>query len=58
MPLKSVWKKAGGVGPRKVLGFMGDANLLTHPPNLKYEERFLKAYREAHENGRGFWKSK
>jgi endonuclease YncB( thermonuclease family) len=36
----------------------GYANLLTHPSNLKYEERFLKAYREAYENGRGFWRSK
>jgi hypothetical protein len=40
------------------LEFLGDTNLLTHPPNLKYEERFLKAYREARENGRGSWKSK
>jgi hypothetical protein len=47
-----------GVGLRQGFEFMGDANLLTHPPNLKYEERFLKAHREAHENGRGSWKSK
>jgi len=34
----------------------GYANLLTHPPNLKYQDVFLKAYREARENGRGLWK--
>jgi micrococcal nuclease len=32
------------------------ANLLTYPPNVKYQERFLKAYREARENRRGLWK--
>ncbi len=32
----------------------GYANLLTIPP--QYQERFLKAYREARENRRGFWK--
>ena len=34
----------------------GNASLLTHPPNVKYQERFLKAYREAKENGRGLWR--
>jgi micrococcal nuclease len=34
----------------------GYANLLTHPPNVKYQERFLKAYREARENKRGLWR--
>jgi micrococcal nuclease len=34
----------------------GYANLLTHPPNVKYQERFLMAYREARENGMGLWK--
>jgi micrococcal nuclease len=28
----------------------GYANLMTVPPNVKYQERFLKAYREAGEN--------
>jgi endonuclease YncB( thermonuclease family) len=36
----------------------GYANLLPNPPNLKYEERFLKAYMKAGENGRGLWKLK
>ena len=33
----------------------GYANLLTYPPNVKYEEKFLRAYREARENNRGLW---
>jgi micrococcal nuclease len=31
----------------------GYANVMTVPPNVKYQERFLKAYREAGRNGRG-----
>ena len=34
----------------------GYAQLMTIPPNLKYQERFLMAYREAMENHRGLWK--
>jgi micrococcal nuclease len=34
----------------------GYANLLTYPPNVKYQERFLKAYKGARENGRGLWR--
>jgi micrococcal nuclease len=34
----------------------GYAQLMTIPPNLKYQERFLMAYREARENYRGLWK--
>ena len=33
----------------------GYANLMTFPPNIKYQDRFLKAYREARENNRGLW---
>lgn len=33
----------------------GYATLLTYPPNVKYQNRFLKAYREARENNRGLW---
>ena len=33
----------------------GYANLLTHPPNVKHEGRFLKAYRDARDNERGLW---
>ncbi len=34
----------------------GYANLLTIPPNVKYQKKFLKAYHEARENKRGLWK--
>ena len=34
----------------------GYASLMTHPPNVKYEQRFLQAYREARENRRGLWR--
>jgi micrococcal nuclease len=34
----------------------GYANLLTIPPNVKYKDRFLEAYREAREGKRGLWK--
>lgn len=34
----------------------GYANLMTIPPNVKYQERFLMAYREARENNRGLWR--
>jgi micrococcal nuclease len=34
----------------------GYAKRMTIPPNVKYQERFLKAYREAMENNRGLWR--
>ncbi len=34
----------------------GYANLLTIPPNVKYQEKFLTVYKEARENQRGLWK--
>lgn len=34
----------------------GYGNVMTVPPNVKYQERFLKAYREARENKRGLWR--
>lgn len=34
----------------------GYANVMTYPPNVKYQELFLKAYREARKYKRGFWK--
>jgi len=36
----------------------GYANLLTIPPNVKYTERFRRAYRYAVENRRGLWKGR
>ncbi len=34
----------------------GYANILTIPPNVKYQESFLRAYREARHNEMVFWK--
>ncbi len=34
----------------------GYATVMTIPPNVKYQDRFLKAYREARENKKGLWK--
>ncbi len=34
----------------------GYANLLTHPPNVKHQDIFLKVYREAREKKRGLWR--
>ncbi|HBO76504.1 MAG TPA: hypothetical protein DD653_17735 [Marinilabiliales bacterium] len=31
---------------------VGYVNIMTYPPNVKYQERFLKAYREARGNKR------
>ena len=33
----------------------GYASLMTYPPNVKYRDRFEKAYREAREARRGLW---
>lgn len=34
----------------------GYASVLTVPPNVRYQERFLEAYRHARRNGLGLWK--
>lgn len=34
----------------------GYANLLTYPPNVRYRERFLMAYRAARHERKGLWK--
>jgi micrococcal nuclease len=33
----------------------GYASLMTIPPDVKYHDWFLEAYREARENKRGLW---
>ncbi len=33
----------------------GYATVMTIPPNVKYQDRFLRAYREAKERKRGLW---
>lgn len=40
----------------EVLVREGYAQVYTIPPNVKYQERFLKAQRMAREEGKGFWK--
>ena len=35
----------------------GYANVMTVPPNVKHQEAFLRAYREARENKRGLWRN-
>lgn len=34
----------------------GYASLMTIPPNVKYQDRFLRAYREARGKNKGLWK--
>lgn len=34
----------------------GYANLMTVPPNVKHQSRFLELYKEARENKRGLWR--
>ena len=34
----------------------GYANVMTYPPNVKYQERFVKAYREARDTKRGLYR--
>jgi len=33
----------------------GYANVMTIPPNVKYKDKFLKAYKHARERKRGLW---
>ncbi len=33
----------------------GYANVMTIPPNTKYQDRFLNAYQEARKRKRGLW---
>jgi len=33
----------------------GYANVMTIPPDVKYKDKFLKAYKQARENKRGLW---
>jgi micrococcal nuclease len=34
----------------------GYANVMTIPPNVKYQDRFLKYYQEARKRKRGLWR--
>ncbi len=33
----------------------GYANVMTIPPNVKYQDKFSRVYKEARENKRGLW---
>ncbi len=33
----------------------GYANVMTIPPNVKYQDKFSRAYEEAREKKRGLW---
>jgi len=34
----------------------GYANIMTYPPNVRYQDRFVRAYREARETKRGLYR--
>jgi len=53
--LAYVWLPDGRM-LNEVLVREGYARVYTVPPNVKYQELFLKAQREAREKGKGFWK--
>jgi len=36
---------------------LGYAQVMTVPPNVRYQQLFLKLQREAREAGRGLWRS-
>jgi len=52
--LAYVWLRDGRM-LNEVLLREGYAMVYTIPPNVKYQERFLQAQREAREKRRGFW---
>jgi micrococcal nuclease len=34
----------------------GYANIMTYPPNVRYQDRFVRAYREARDSRRGLYR--
>jgi len=52
--LAYVWLKDGRM-LNELLLLEGMAQVYTIPPNVKYQERLLKAQKKAMEEGRGFW---
>ncbi len=54
--LAYVWLKDGRM-LNEVLVREGMAQVYTIPPNVKYQQIFLEAQRQAREEGKGFWKS-
>ena len=53
--LAYVWLPSGEMVNEVILR-EGYAMLLTVPPNVKYQERLQRAFREAREKGKGLWK--
>ena len=51
--LAYVW--VGGMMVNEELVRLGYAQVMTVPPNVKYQERFLSREREARQRGRGLW---
>jgi len=53
--LAYVWLLDSGAMFNEILLREGRAQVANFPPNVKYEDRFLEAQREAREAGRGLW---
>ena len=51
--LAYVW--VGGVMVNEEMIRLGYAQVMTVPPNVRYQQRFLSREREARESGRGLW---
>jgi micrococcal nuclease len=51
--LAYVW--VGGVMVNEEMVRLGYAQVMTVPPNVRYQQRFLSREREARESGRGLW---
>jgi len=55
-PLVYVYLKSGKMLNEEIIA-AGFASIMTIPPNVRYQERFLRAYRAAREEQRGLWAS-
>lgn len=55
-PLVYVYLKSGKMLNEEIIA-AGYASVMTIPPNVRYQERFLRAYRAARQERRGLWAS-
>ena len=55
-PLVYIYLKSGKMLNEEIIA-AGFASVMTIPPNVRYQERFLRAYRAAREEQRGLWAS-
>jgi len=53
-PLVYIYLKSGKMLNEEIIA-AGFASVMTIPPNVRYQERFLRAYRAAREERRGLW---